>query len=221
MTCGTRSRPRAVSRFAGSWTPGSSSRATRPSRSAGTATRSGSTPIGSRPRFPRYVDLASAVDRAAGPARSRARGARPGRGGRVDHPLAHPDAFVIVNSGSVAYVRTFYDDELRARLVDAPSRISRRASATASSRTVGRASWRRTTGRVVPRPRFGVRVRNGSSGLALHDHRSGAGAIGSSTESRVNASASSSATSSDQRWSDWGSTRATPTATSIVRSAVT
>ncbi len=37
--------------------------------------------------------------------------------GGLTHPLAHPDAFVIVNSGSVAYVRTFYDDELRARLV--------------------------------------------------------------------------------------------------------
>jgi puromycin-sensitive aminopeptidase len=31
--------------------------------------------------------------------------------------LAHPDALVVANSGSVAFVRTFYDDELRARLV--------------------------------------------------------------------------------------------------------
>ena len=38
--------------------------------------------------------------------------------GGLTHPLAHPDALVIVNSGSVAFVRTFYDDELRARLVE-------------------------------------------------------------------------------------------------------
>jgi puromycin-sensitive aminopeptidase len=31
--------------------------------------------------------------------------------------LAHPDALVVANAGSTAFVRTFYDDELRSRLV--------------------------------------------------------------------------------------------------------
>ena len=34
----------------------------------------------------------------------------------LDLPLAHPDALVMANAGSTAFVRTFYDDELRARL---------------------------------------------------------------------------------------------------------
>ncbi len=38
--------------------------------------------------------------------------------GGLELPLAHPDALVIANAGSVAFVRTFYDDELRARLVE-------------------------------------------------------------------------------------------------------
>jgi Aminopeptidase N len=33
-------------------------------------------------------------------------------------PLAHPAAIVIANTGGAAFVRTFYDDELRARLVE-------------------------------------------------------------------------------------------------------
>jgi puromycin-sensitive aminopeptidase len=47
-------------------------------------------------------------------------------GERVEHvlvesagltlPLAHPDALVVANAGSSAFVRTFYDDELRGRL---------------------------------------------------------------------------------------------------------
>jgi puromycin-sensitive aminopeptidase len=32
-------------------------------------------------------------------------------------PLAHPDALLVANVGGVGFVRTFYDDELRARLV--------------------------------------------------------------------------------------------------------
>ena len=35
----------------------------------------------------------------------------------LDVPLAHPDALVVANAGSTAFVRTFYDDELRGRLV--------------------------------------------------------------------------------------------------------
>jgi puromycin-sensitive aminopeptidase len=35
----------------------------------------------------------------------------------IDMALAHPDALVIANAGSSAFVRTFYDDDLRARLV--------------------------------------------------------------------------------------------------------
>jgi puromycin-sensitive aminopeptidase len=35
----------------------------------------------------------------------------------LDLALAHPDALVVANAGSSAFVRTFYDDELRARLV--------------------------------------------------------------------------------------------------------
>jgi puromycin-sensitive aminopeptidase len=38
--------------------------------------------------------------------------------GGLEHPLAHPDALVVANSGSAGFVRTFYDDELRARLVE-------------------------------------------------------------------------------------------------------
>lgn len=38
--------------------------------------------------------------------------------GGLELPLAHPDALVVANAGSVAFVRTFYDDELRARLVE-------------------------------------------------------------------------------------------------------
>ncbi len=34
----------------------------------------------------------------------------------LDLPLAHPDAVVMANAGSTAFVRTFYDDVLRARL---------------------------------------------------------------------------------------------------------
>jgi puromycin-sensitive aminopeptidase len=37
--------------------------------------------------------------------------------GGLDLPLAHPDAIVVANAGSTAFVRSFYDDELRARLV--------------------------------------------------------------------------------------------------------
>ena len=36
----------------------------------------------------------------------------------LDLPLAHRDALVVANAGSAAFVRTFYDDELRGRLVD-------------------------------------------------------------------------------------------------------
>ena len=35
----------------------------------------------------------------------------------LDIPLAHPDALVVANAGASAFVRTFYDDELRARLL--------------------------------------------------------------------------------------------------------
>jgi puromycin-sensitive aminopeptidase len=35
----------------------------------------------------------------------------------VEVPLAHPEALVIGNAGSTAFVRTFYDDDLRGRLV--------------------------------------------------------------------------------------------------------
>jgi len=35
----------------------------------------------------------------------------------LEVPLAHPDALVIANAGSAAFVRTFYDDDLRGRLV--------------------------------------------------------------------------------------------------------
>ncbi len=38
--------------------------------------------------------------------------------GGLELPLAHPDALVVANAGSVAFVRTFYDDVLRARLVE-------------------------------------------------------------------------------------------------------
>ena len=34
----------------------------------------------------------------------------------LEIPLAHPEAIVIANAGSTAFVRTFYDDDLRARL---------------------------------------------------------------------------------------------------------
>jgi puromycin-sensitive aminopeptidase len=37
--------------------------------------------------------------------------------GGLDIPLAHPDALVVANAGASAFVRTFYDDELRARLL--------------------------------------------------------------------------------------------------------
>jgi len=35
----------------------------------------------------------------------------------LEVPLAHPDAIVVANAGSSAFVRTFYDDELRGRLI--------------------------------------------------------------------------------------------------------
>ena len=35
----------------------------------------------------------------------------------LELPLAHPDALVVANAGGAAFVRTFYDDDLRARLV--------------------------------------------------------------------------------------------------------
>ena len=35
----------------------------------------------------------------------------------LEVPLVHPDALVVANAGSSAFVRTFYDDDLRARLV--------------------------------------------------------------------------------------------------------
>ena len=35
----------------------------------------------------------------------------------LELPLEHPDALVIANAGSSAFVRTFYDDDLRSRLV--------------------------------------------------------------------------------------------------------
>jgi puromycin-sensitive aminopeptidase len=36
----------------------------------------------------------------------------------LELPLVHPDAVVVANAGSVAFVRTSYDDDLRARLVE-------------------------------------------------------------------------------------------------------
>ena len=36
----------------------------------------------------------------------------------LDVPLVHPEALVVANGGSSAFVRTFYDDDLRARLVE-------------------------------------------------------------------------------------------------------
>jgi aminopeptidase N len=38
----------------------------------------------------------------------------------LELPLAHPDAIVVANAGSTAFVRTFYDDALRARLTRDP-----------------------------------------------------------------------------------------------------
>ena len=37
--------------------------------------------------------------------------------GGLDLPLAHPDALVVANGGAASFVRTFYDDDLRSRLV--------------------------------------------------------------------------------------------------------
>jgi puromycin-sensitive aminopeptidase len=39
-------------------------------------------------------------------------------------PLAHPDALVVADAGASAFVRTFYDDELRARLVSRANELS-------------------------------------------------------------------------------------------------
>jgi puromycin-sensitive aminopeptidase len=38
--------------------------------------------------------------------------------GGLEHQLAHPGAMVVANAGSAGFVRTFYDDELRARLLE-------------------------------------------------------------------------------------------------------
>ena len=40
----------------------------------------------------------------------------------LEMPLAHPEALVVANAGSTAFVRTFYDDDLRARLVASAQR---------------------------------------------------------------------------------------------------
>jgi puromycin-sensitive aminopeptidase len=40
----------------------------------------------------------------------------------LEMPLAHPEAIVVANAGSTAFVRTFYDDDLRRRLTKDPMR---------------------------------------------------------------------------------------------------
>jgi puromycin-sensitive aminopeptidase len=42
----------------------------------------------------------------------------------LDLPLAHPEALVVANAGAAAFVRTFYDDELRGRLVGRANELS-------------------------------------------------------------------------------------------------
>jgi aminopeptidase N len=42
----------------------------------------------------------------------------------LEIPLAHPDALVVADAGASAFVRTFYDDELRARLVARANELS-------------------------------------------------------------------------------------------------
>jgi puromycin-sensitive aminopeptidase len=42
----------------------------------------------------------------------------------LEIPMAHPDALVVANAGASAFVRTFYDDELRGRLVSRANELS-------------------------------------------------------------------------------------------------
>ena len=116
-TCGTRSRRRAGSRSGGSWTPGSSRGGTRRSRSTldGDAIR-----LTQRRFAPSLPDDETTwpvplIVRQVFPDGERAEHVLVEAGG-LTVPLAHPEALVVANAGSSAFVRTFYDDELRSRL---------------------------------------------------------------------------------------------------------
>ena len=137
-TCGMPSRTRPASRSAGSWTPGSSSRATRRSPSRATATTSGSRSAVRCRRVPDDpttwpVPLIVRQVTADGERLDRVLVEADG----LELPLAAPDALVVANAGGASFVRVFYDDELRERLVD-PGRVDlRRSSARAWSTTRG------------------------------------------------------------------------------------
>ena len=112
-----RSRPPAATRSAGSWSPGSSSRAI----PAISVALDGDVVRLTQQRFaPSLPD-----DRSTWPVPLIVRQITPDgdvvqrvlvEAAGLDLPLAHPDAIVVANAGSTAFVRTFYDDELRARL---------------------------------------------------------------------------------------------------------
>ena len=97
-------------------------------------------------------------------------------------PIAADDAVVVGNAGGASFVRVFYDDELRERLV-----ARRRASSDARrapgprGRRVGAAVAGQASAVVVHRPGAGLR-RRGRPGRLEGDHRAGSGgATGSST----------------------------------------
>ena len=118
-TCGTPSRRRPASRSGGRWTPGSSSRAT--ARSLRRSRRR-PRPVHAAPLPPvqpgRRHDVAGAADGATG---------EPASEERLDRILIEADgaelgllatdAVVVANAGSASFVRVFYDDELRSRVV--------------------------------------------------------------------------------------------------------
>ena len=197
-TCGTPSRPRAGSRSAGSWTPGSSSRATRRSRSQldGDAIRL------TQQRF--APSLPRRRDHLAGAARSSAR-SLPTASVRASCswrrmgstvPLAHPEAMVVANAGCDG-VRA---DLLRRRAAGRASRARpARPLAAAERQSLVDDAWAtvvagRASVVVVSRPRGRVRRGDVAVGLADDHRRARLVSTGSSTARRASGSARTSAT---------------------------
>ena len=176
--------------------PGSSSRATRRSRSRSTARRSGSPNGGSRPSLPDdETTWPVPADRPPGHSRRGACRARARGGGGAHGPARAPRGAGGRERREPAFVRTFYDDELRGRLTARHARPHAGGTSEPRGRRVG---GRRRGPRdrvVVPGRRGRVRRRDGAVGLADDHHRARAGATGSSTVRRASGSATTCAPS--------------------------
>ena len=134
--------------------------------------------------------------------------------------LLAPDAVVVANAGSASFVRVWYDDELRSRIV---ARGDGRAVADRAVQPGRRRLGRRRRGdgvrRVVPRPRAGIPGRDRPPGVASRSSAGSAGSTGSSRTSRASACGRSCGTSCGRRSRGSAGTPPRTNPTSPARSA--